>query len=163
MAKGLVPQRGSATPAQQGAQQQQQQIQMMSSSVQWKSPLPPAAELTALHAAFPALNAAERMLVMAEKGQAHAHSMDEKSMTLVQGTADKFHSRRMVGMVLSFIVAVLALGGAVYAAVHGAPSPAVFAIAGVGGGGMVTAAFMAWRNKPPSQLPPQGEPEAPPT
>lgn len=98
-------------------------------------PLPPAAEFAKYNQGVS--DAAERILAMAEREQAHTHEMERQALELSRSSA--IEARRIVGrgQLIALAIGLAALSVAVIFAILGAPLPgAVIATATIAGLGL---------------------------
>ena len=99
------------------------QLQAFTGEVSYSGPLPTASEFAGYNETLP--GAAERLLSISEKETEHRRKMDEKEF-------DKTAKMNFIGLIMSFIIAIIALGAVFLSVVISQPTasiaPAIIAI-----------------------------------
>jgi uncharacterized membrane protein len=91
------------------------------SSAMFSGPLPPPSVLTKYNEAVP--NAAERILVMAEKQAVHRQSLEER-------VVNANIRNQYLGSVFGFILGAFAIGGGIYLIAHGMSATGLTSVIG---------------------------------
>jgi uncharacterized membrane protein len=103
---------------------------VISAEYKWAGPLPTPQALAGFERALP--GSAERIVAMTEREQAHRHQFENKGLT-----ATISDTRR--GHYLGATISLVAIAGAIWAALSGAPWQVVIALVGVPVAAMVQA------------------------